>query len=262
MPVEDRLRQGLEANATSFSPHGEWRLERVHLRRRRRTRAVAGSVAAATVVLGAVLVQAVPSWSPGSTAPAAGDCSSVEGHTAPEEDTMDKRTIVAAAAVAALASACDPAGGAGRTAPPGDSSPSPSASSTSDALVPARGGFGREVTVDQGVALGLPRRTVERLVGDDGVLPLGLRFQQGIFTLWVNDDDFEPTAHDFGTYAVEPGGRLVLTSTSDRCPGCTTTLSWQWDGADAVVVDSVERETAGRMARYLWEGRWSYNRPQ
>lgn len=260
MRVDDRLRHGMEANAASFTPLGEARLQQVHRRRRRRTASWGVSVAVATVATAYALVPLLPVADRTSTGEAAGDCSSSTGRSAPEEDTMDKRTIVAAAAVAALASACDPAGGAGRTPPPVDSSPS--ASSTSDALVPARGGFGREVTVDEGVALGLPRRTVERLVGEDGVLPLGLRFQQGIFTLWVNDDDFEPTAHDFGSYAVEPGGRLVLTSRSGTCPGCTTTLSWRWDGADAVVVDSVERETAGRMARYLWEGRWSYNRPQ
>src|SRR5690349_6864861 len=110
MPVEDRLRQGLEDNATSFSPQGEWRLEQVHRRRRRRTAAVATSVGALAVLLGAGLVQVVP-WAPGSTPPSADDCSPVRGRTAPEEDTMDKRTIISAATVAVLASACDAAGG-------------------------------------------------------------------------------------------------------------------------------------------------------
>jgi hypothetical protein len=187
MPVEDRLRQGLEANATSFSPRGESRLAQVHRRRRRHNGVVAASLGVAATLIAAVAVQVVPGWSPGSTPPAADDCSPVRGHSAPEEDSMDKRTIAAAATVAAaLASACDPAGGTTRN-PAGD--PEKRSSSSAVPTLPERGGWVREVTAKRGRALGVPARTVRRLVGDDGVLALGFKLQQGTFTIWTNDDD-------------------------------------------------------------------------
>jgi hypothetical protein len=36
MPVDDRLRRGLESNARAFVPEGEWRLAQVHRRHRKR----------------------------------------------------------------------------------------------------------------------------------------------------------------------------------------------------------------------------------
>ena len=65
-------------------------------------------------------------------------------------------------------------------------------------------GWLREATEEEGRALGLSDRTLARLVGDDGVLPLGFKLERGIFTIWVNDDDCNPTAHDYGSYAFEP----------------------------------------------------------
>lgn len=215
MLVEDRLRQGLEANATSFAPATEWRLAQVRRRqRRRRTTTVVASV---------------------GTAAAA----------------------VVAAAVLQLAGASLPVPGPDRgPAGPGQVQPS----SGTPTAIPEAGGFVHEVTEKQGLALGVPRRTVERLAGKDGVLPLGFKLQQRTFTIWTNDDRYSPTAHDYGTYEFRPGGRLVLTSVSDRCPGCTTTLSWRWAGRD-VVISSVDRDTGGALARWLWKGRWYYQAP-
>lgn len=51
MHVEDRLRRGLEANATSFVPEGEWRLAELHRRRRHRTVTVLVAACAAAAVL-------------------------------------------------------------------------------------------------------------------------------------------------------------------------------------------------------------------
>ena len=255
MPVEDRLRQGLEANATSFSPRGESRLAQVHRRRRRHNGAVAASLGVAATLLAAVVVQVVPGWSPGSTPPAADDCSPLRGQPAPEEDSMDKRTIAAAATVAALASACNPAGGTSRN-PTGDTSPGSSSATSRDRL-PERGGWLRDVTAKQGRALGVPARTVRRLAGEDGVLPLGFKLQQGSFTIWTNDDAGEATAWDFGTYSYASGHRLVFTTISDRCPSCRTTLDWRTVDDD-VVFDQVDRTRAGSLARWLWQGRWDY----
>src|SRR6478735_7464525 len=254
MRVEDRLRQGLEANATSFSPHGESRLRQVHRRRRRHNAGLGASLVVAAALFAAVVVQVGPGWSPGSTPPAADDCSPVRGHTAPEEDSMDKRTIAAAVTFAARASACDPAGGTSHHLT-GD--PERGTSSTGVPTLPARGGWVREVTAKRGLALGVPSRTVRRLAGDDGVLPLGFRFQQGTFTIWTNDDDENATAWDYGRYAFKRGHALVLTTVSDRCPGCSTSLTWHTIGSD-VVFDSVDRATYDALADWLWQGRWHY----
>lgn len=257
MPVEDRLRQGLEANATSFTPRGETRLEQVHRRRRRHTAAVAASLALTAAVLAAVVVQVVPGWS-GSTPPTADDCSPVRGRTAPEEDPMDKRTIAAAVTVAALASACDPVGGTSRN-PTGDTSPG-SASSTGGPRLPERGGWVREVTAKRGRALGVPARTVRRLAGEDGVLPLGFKLEMGNFTIWTNDDDGEATAWDYGSYSYRSGHRLEFTTISNTCPSCTTTLTWRTIDGD-VVFDPVDRTRSAALARWLWQGRWDYQAP-
>nr|WP_300045766.1 hypothetical protein [uncultured Nocardioides sp.] len=254
MPVEDRLRQGLEANATSFSPQGESRLRQVHRQRRRHNAALAASLGVAAALLAAVAVQVAPGWSPGSTPPAADDCSPVRGHTAPKEDTMDKRTIAAAVTVAALASACDPAGGTSHNLT-GD--PERGASSTTVPTLPEHGGWVREVTAKRGRALGVPARTVRRLVGDDGVLPLGFKLHQGTFTIWTNDDDFEATAWDFGNYRFKRGHVLVLTTVSDTCPSCATSLAWHTIGND-VVFDSVDRTRYDALAEWLWQGRWQH----
>jgi hypothetical protein len=56
MHVEDRLRRGLDANATSFVPEGEWRLVEVHRRRRQRAVTVLVAACAAAVVLAVVLL--------------------------------------------------------------------------------------------------------------------------------------------------------------------------------------------------------------
>ena len=52
MSVDDRLRAGLRANATSLEPQTERRLEDVHRRNRRRSTAVASLVAAAVLGVG------------------------------------------------------------------------------------------------------------------------------------------------------------------------------------------------------------------
>jgi hypothetical protein len=257
MPVEDRLRQGLEANASSFTPRGEWRLAQVHRQRRRHNGAVAASLGVAAAVLAAVVLQVVSGWSSGSTPPAAGDCSPVRGHTAPEEDLMDKRTIAAAVTVAALASACDPAGGASRGLR-GD--PEQGSSSTTVPTLPASGGWVREVTARRGRALGVPARTVRRLSGDDGLLQLGFKLQQGTFTIWTNDDDGTATAWDYGRYTFKRGHALVLTTVSDTCPSCITRISWHTIGSDAVF-DSVDRTRYDALADWLWQGRWDYQAP-
>ena len=73
MPVEDRLRRGLEANARAFVPEGEKRLADVRRRHRARTGALAAAVAAAVVAVVVVAVVAAGSrlgGSDGSPVPA------------------------------------------------------------------------------------------------------------------------------------------------------------------------------------------------
>lgn len=215
MLVEDRLRQGLEANATSFMPSEEGRLELLHRRRRRHTVHVAASLgtAAAALVAG-VALQAGGVHLPGTT---------------PDQGPA----------------------GPGHVQTP----------TSRPTAIPERGGFVHEVTKKQGLALGVPRKTVEQLVGKDGVLLLGIRFHFGSFTIWTNDDRYEATAWDYGSYDFQPDGRLVLTTVSDTCPSCITTLSWRWAGQD-VVFTSVDRDVDGDLARWLWSGRWTYQAPR
>ena len=135
-----------------------------------------------------------------------------------------------------------------------------SSSSSAVPTLPDRGGWEREVTAKRGRALGVPARTVRRLVGDDGVLPLGFKLQQGTFTIWTNDDDWNASAWDTGNYRFKRGHVLVLTTVSDTCPSCTTAISWHTVGDD-VVMDSVDRTRYDALAKWLWQGRWNYGSP-
>lgn len=227
MHVDDRIRQGLEANATSIASSSEWRLEQVHRRRRRRTTNVAVSVAASVAALAAGVVVQLGGISPlGSSTPAADDCPSV----------LD-----------AGGRACDRAPGSFLSA---------ERPTSADGAVPV-GGWLREVTAKRGLALGISRRRVERLTGEDGVLGLGLRVDQQVFGIYVNDDDGRATLWDTGGYEFRPGHRLVLTSMSNKCPGCITTLTWRQLGED-VAFASVTRDRAGLLARWFYEGRWNF----
>lgn len=217
MLVEDRLRQGLEANATSFTPSGEGRLETLHRRRRRRTVNTAASLgAAAAALVAGVVVQLGGLSFPGQS---------------PDQDPARPGVI-------------EPSG-------------RPTA-------LPELGGFVHEVTRKQGLALGVPRHTVDELAGKDGVLLLGIQFRHGNFTIWTNDDRYKSTAWDFGSYEFTSARHLVLTTISDKCPSCTTTLTWRWAGRTGqdVVFSSVDRDTDGDLARWFWEGRWTYQAPR
>jgi hypothetical protein len=203
MPVEDRIRQGLDANASAVTSLGVGRLAAVH-GRRRRTNVIASLTGTAAALVAGVAVQVV--GTPSSAGPAPSPAGPVEQP---------------AAAAAPF------------------------------------GGYLRDVTAKEGLALGVPRRRVERLTGRDGRLELGLKLQQGTFTLWTNDDAGRPTAWDAGSYVLRPGHRLVATTISDRCPSCTTRLTWQ-DKGDDIVFTSVTRTRSGRLARWLWGGTWDF----
>lgn len=399
MRVEDRLRRGLEANATAFVPEGEWRLAQVRRRRRRRSTVVlaAGTVAAA-VVLGSALVagrgelmpgpahpspaagdasvlagdgSALPDgtwqrmvteteaaalgvprrdvlrhlgddgrlplaltvvgdiWAitttsdagtvevgdlgrstyddqgrllttsassecPGceaavawrvdgddlvlepagglgavarlmiegrwrgrellpSTVVAAGGCSSTRDWTTGEEDTMDRNTVVALAALAALATGCSDDADRDATASP--EGPTEQANEKPAERV-AEGGWEREVTEDRARSLGLSPRTIARYVGEDGVLPLGMKLQMQTYAVYVVDDDGVPRTYDLGSYSYDDEGRLVLTSSSTTCADCTTTLGWQQDDR-RLTVDEAAGPGTTSLDRLVWEGTWA-----
>lgn len=398
MRVEDRLRQGLEANATSFVPDGEWRLAQVRRRRRRRSTVVLAAGTAAAVVLGSALVagrgelmpgpahpspaaggasvlagdgpvvpdgtwqrvvteagaaalgiprrdvvrhlgddgrlplaltvlgdtwaitttsdagavevgdlghstydeqgrllttsassacpgcEAVLAWrvvgddlvlEPAgglgaverlmtegrwqgrellpSTVVAAGGCYSTRDRTTGEEDTMDRNTVVALTALAALATGCSDDADRDATASP--EGPTGQATEASAERV-AEGGWERETTEDRARALGLSPRTISRYVGEDGVLPLGMKLQMQTYAIYVVDDDGEPRTYDLGSYSYDDEGRLELTSSSTTCADCTTTLGWEQDGPRLTVHEVSGRGTTS-LDRLVWEGAWA-----
>lgn len=401
MSVEDRLRQGLEANATSFVPDGEWRLAQVRRRRRRRSTTALATGTAAVVVLGSALLagrgellpdpahpspaagdpsvsagdgEVVPDgtwhrvvteagaaalgvprpdmaaylgddgrlplaltvvgdtwaitttsdagavevgdlghatydergrlvtssassgcpgceavlswrvegddlvldaadgigaprrlmaegrwqgWEPlASTVVAAGDCSSTRDRTTGEEDTMDRTTVVALAALAALATGCSDDGDQEAAASPeGQEAPTGQASEASVERV-AEGGWERQTTEEQARDLGLSPRTIARYVGDDGVLPLGMKLQMQTYAIYVVDDDGEPRTYDLGSYTHDDEGRLVLTSSSTTCADCTTTLGWRQEDHQ-ITIDEVSGPGTSPLDRLVWQGVWA-----
>jgi hypothetical protein len=98
MPVEDRLRRGLEANARAFVPQGEQRLAEVRRRHRVRTGALAAAVAA-TVVVAVVAAGSVLWGSDGQDSPAPAPrpthaASSPSAYTGPRIPDSNWRKVV------------------------------------------------------------------------------------------------------------------------------------------------------------------------
>ena len=211
MSVDDRLRRGLEANARSFHPQGEARLDRVRRRWRRRRVVVAVGVAsvAASVAGGTWMV--------------------VGGGG----DGRDGRGVEPAAPTVATAD------------------PSPRAS------IPDSN-WRRVVTRSEAVALGLDRDFLRDNFGDADRLPLVLSFVGGLYSQsgrypggW--------SVGDAGAVAYDDAGRLVLTSTSSGCPGCTVTVDWRIVGDDLRLED-VDDEQVDELAaddRLMVTGSWS-----
>jgi hypothetical protein len=191
-----------------------------------------------------------------STTVTAGGCSSTRGRPAGEEDTMDRNLyrniVVALAALAALATGCSDDGDQDAAASPeGEAEP---AGGTSPPRVD-EAGWDRETTEARARELGLSQRTIDRYVGKDGVLPLGMKLQQQTYILYVVDDDDEARPYDLGGYSYDDEGRLLLSSSSGGCDDCATVLTWEQDGK-WLVVDEVEGRGTTPLDRFVWEGEW------
>lgn len=190
-----------------------------------------------------------------STAAPAGGCSSVRDRATTEEDTMDRNTVVALAALAALSTGCtDEADPAAPSDPASaDGSAEQADDPSGDRVVEA--GWNRQTTASRARELGLSPRTVSRYVGEDGVLPMGMKLQQQTYALWVVDDTGEVRPYDLGAYTYDDQGRLVLSSSSG-CAGCRTVLAWEQDGRRLVLSGATGRGTTP-VDRFVWEGEWA-----
>lgn len=202
-----------------------------------------------------------------STAAGAGDCPSMRARAPDEEDSMidhlDKNSVVALAVLGTLLTACSDDSGEGSAAPSASESAAPNASESDPAVAattaaPHRlleSGWLRKTDAARAARLGIPRRTVERYVGEDGVLPLGFKLEQQTYAIYVIDDQDQGHMHDVGSYEYDSDGRLVLNSSGPTCDGCVTRLAWSEDG-DRLVVDRASGGSATPVERWLWEGEW------
>ena len=193
-----------------------------------------------------------------STTQGAGGCSSMTARPHDEEGIMserlDRNTVVALAALGTLLAGCsdspdDSAGGGGA---PADTATS--AAATSEPRV-VESGWERKTTEARARALGLSPRTISRYVGEDGVLPMGMKLEQQTYALYVLDDSGEPRTYDLGSYTYDDEGRLVLTTSSTACSGCATTLRWQQDG-DRLTIGEVSGPGTTTLDRLVWQGAW------
>ena len=169
---------------------------------------------------------------------------------------MGKETAVALAVLVTLVAACsDDSDGATTPAEaPVEQAPVEVSDASGDRV--GEGGWEREATEDRARALGLSPRTIARYVGEDGVLPLGMKLQMQTYAIYVVDDDGEPRTYDLGSYSYDDEGRLVLTSSSTTCDDCTTTLGWQQDG-DRLTIDEVSGRGTTPLVRLVWQCTWA-----
>ena len=207
MSVDDRLRRGLEANAQSFRPQGEARLDLVRRRWRRRRLVVAVGVASVVA-------------------------SAVGGAWVVVDDGRD--------------------GHSGRGVEPA----APSATTPGPRLRAAipDSNWRRTVTRSEAVALGLDREFLRDNFAGAGRLPLVLSFVGGLYSQsgrypggW--------SVGDAGAVAYDDAGRLVLTSTSSGCSGCTLTLDWRIVGDDLRLEDA--DDVLAAEDRLMVTGSWS-----
>lgn len=207
MPVDDRLRIGLAANAEVMSPGVERHLEEVRRRRRRELRlrwaGVGGAAAAATV---AVLLSVAPGGAPGSV------------------DPVD--------------------------APP---SPAPTATAEGGSRVPD-GSYRKVATLREARARALDLDVVRPHLGEDGRLPVVLRFTGDRFTVFVTEDDGVRATGDFGSVSYDDAGRLVMGSESPGCPACLTVHEWSLDGGRLRLSFVPGQVEVGDDARLVVEG--------
>lgn len=211
MPVDDRLRRGLDANARAFVPEGEERLLQVHRRRRTRTRVLAATAAATVAALAAVSGSLL--------------------------------------------------GGSERT---GQSEPAPQPTQESTSTNVYSGpripdsNWRKVVTRAQLVRAGADSAFLAENLGRADRLPLTLSFVGKVYTQsgrylgsW--------SVGDAGTLAYDSDGRLVLTSTSPGCRGCTATFTWRIRG-DRLELDVPGAGLGDPVAGVIMQGVWTRQR--
>jgi TRAP-type transport system periplasmic protein len=123
-----------------------------------------------------------------------------------------------------------PVAACGTPAVSGDVAPTTAAGGTTSATIPS-GTYHRTITRADAEALDVDESFVAAEIGPDDELAVAFEFTDD--GRWTQLADYSGTgaleSGDFGTYAYDDEGRLVITSNSSGCRGCVGVIEWTLD---------------------------------
>lgn len=149
---------------------------------------------------------------------------------------MSVMTWLGAGCAVVLVAGC---GGSGEADDPGaeSSTESPTSAGATASDFPV-GTYVATATREQALAKGFDDALIAELYGPDGSVIIKLKFLDGRWTQFVNDEGQPPEPGDLGTYR-SVDGLLEMTSESQGCPGCVGLVDWVLD-ADTLSVRFAE----------------------
>ncbi len=117
--------------------------------------------------------------------------------------------------------------------------------------------WSKELTATQGRRAGMARTDVRLHFGPDGLLPLTFQFLDGTWAISVTNDSGVVEPGDVGTLEYDDQGRMVMTSDSEGCPGCASTMAWTITG-DTLSLEPVGQLPGGEpLERLIMGGTWT-----
>ncbi len=157
-------------------------------------------------------------------------------------------------------------GGAVTDAPdraaPTQSSPAPAVEATPtrpsyDGPTVPNSSWTKELSAAQGRRAGMGRADILHHFEQDGRLPLSLELLDGSWSISVTNDAGVREPGDVGTFEYDDQGRLVMTSYSEGCPGCVSTLAWSLRG-ESLSLEPVGPLPGGEpLERLIMGGTWT-----
>jgi len=117
--------------------------------------------------------------------------------------------------------------------------------------------WSRELTAEQVRRAGMPNADIRLHFGPDGWLPLTLQFVDDTWSTSLTNDSGVDETGDVGTLEYDDRGRMWMTSNSEGCPGCVSTMAWTIRG------DGLSLEPAGALPggdpleRLIMGGTWT-----
>jgi len=139
---------------------------------------------------------------------------------------------------------------------PAVTEPGPTGAASDGPTIP-NSSWSKELTATQGRRAGMQHADIRLQFGQDGRLPLTFQFLDGTWSIVVTNDSGVDEMGDLGTLEYDDRGRMLMTSNSEGCPGCVSTMAWTIR-RDRLRLESVGALPGGDpMERLIMGGTWT-----